>query len=177
MIDGGEGVAKILVCEDDVDLNKFASSHLSERGYEVFSAFDGDEALSMILGGGYSLLLADIMMPRMNGFELARRLREEKCTIPIIFMTARDDKASQMFGYELGIDDYIVKPFDMDVLALKISALLRRVKIESEKKISIGNFYMNEEERAALDALFDATARKQNLQDLHDTLLSFFWGE
>jgi DNA-binding response OmpR family regulator len=90
------------------------------------------------------------MMPVMNGFELARRLRDEGCNIPIIFMTARDDKASQMFGYELGIDDYIVKPFDIDVLSLKISALLRRAKIENEKKLVVGNFYMNIEERAAL---------------------------
>lgn len=143
-------MAKILICEDDRDLNKFASSHLSERGYDVTSAFDGDEALRLILDGDYSLLLSDIMMPVMNGFELARRLRDEGCNIPIIFMTARDDKASQMFGYELGIDDYIVKPFDIDVLSLKISALLRRAKIENEKKLVVGNFYMNIEERAAL---------------------------
>ena len=142
-------MAKILVCEDDVDLNKFASSHLSERGYEVCSAFDGEEALSIILDGDVELLLADIMMPKMNGFELARELRERSCNIPIIFMTARDDKASQMFGYELGIDDYVVKPFDMDVLSLKISALLRRSKIDNERKISVGNFYMNADERVA----------------------------
>ena len=143
-------MAKILVCEDDVDLNKFASSHLSERGYEVCSAFDGEEALSIILDGDVELLLADIMMPKMNGFELARELRERSCNIPIIFMTARDDKASQMFGYELGIDDYVVKPFDMDVLSLKISALLRRSKIDNERKISVGNFYMNADERVAM---------------------------
>ncbi len=142
-------MAKILVCEDDVDLNKFASSHLSERGYEVCSAFDGEEALSIILDGDVELLLADIMMPKMNGFELARELRERGCNIPIIFMTARDDKASQMFGYELGIDDYVVKPFDMDVLSLKISALLRRSKIDNERKISVGNLYMNADERVA----------------------------
>lgn len=143
-------MTKILICEDDVDLNSFASSHLTERGYDVTSAFDGDEALALISSGEYSLLLSDIMMPKINGFELARRLRDEGCNIPIIFMTARDDKASQMFGYELGIDDYIVKPFDIDVLSLKISALLRRAKIENEKKIVVGNLYMNLEERVAL---------------------------
>lgn len=142
-------MAKILVCEDDIDLNRFAASHLAERGYEVFSAYDGDEALRELLTGSYELLLSDIMMPRLNGFELARRLREAGNSIPIIFMTARDDKASQMFGYELGVDDYIVKPFDIDVLALKISAILRRVKIESDKQINIGNFSMNTEERVA----------------------------
>lgn len=163
-------MAKILVCEDDVDLNKFASSHLADRGYDVACAYDGEQALGMILNGDFSLLLADIMMPRMNGFELARRLREEKCDIPIIFMTARDDKASQMFGYELGIDDYIVKPFDMDVLSLKISAILRRSKIESERKISIGNFYMNTEERVATLAGEEISLTKREFDILYKML-------
>ena len=143
-------MAKILVCEDDRDLNAFASSHLVKCGYQVDCAFDGEEAFNMLLSDEYSLLLSDIMMPGMSGFELAGRLRERGNNIPIIFMTARDDKASQMFGYELGIDDYIVKPFDIDVLALKISALLRRARIDDERLIEIGNFNMRLEERVAM---------------------------
>ncbi len=95
------------------------------------------------------MLLSDIMMPRMDGYELAENARLINDKLPIIFMTAKDDKVSQMRGYRIGIDDYVVKPFDMDVVLMKIAALLRRVRIEQEKEISIGNFTMNSEEHSA----------------------------
>lgn len=88
-------------------------------------------------------------MPRMDGFELAENVRLTDKTTPIVFMTAKDDKPSKLYGYKIGIDDYIVKPFDVDVLMLKVAALLRRAKIESDKTITVGNFIMNAEERTA----------------------------
>lgn len=140
---------KVFVVEDDLDLNRFVSSSLRSVGYEVVSCFDGLEALEKLDEEKCDLLLTDIMMPRMNGFELAESVRSTDKTTPIIFMTAKDDKASKMLGYNVGIDEYVTKPFDIDVLLMKIKAILRRAKIEAEKEISIGNFYMNVEERTA----------------------------
>lgn len=140
---------RILVVEDDSDLNRFVCSGLRDRGYDVTSAHDGLSALEKLEDIKFDMLLTDIMMPRMDGFELAESVRAVDRDIPIIFMTAKDDKASKLLGYNIGIDDYVVKPFDIDVLAMKISALLRRAKIESEKEIRIGNFIMNSEERVA----------------------------
>ena len=140
---------KILVAEDDKDLNRFVSLSLRAHGYEVTSCYNGAQALDMNEKTRFDLLLTDIMMPGMDGFELAENIRTINADIPIIFMTARDDKASKMLGYSIGIDDYVTKPFDIDVLIMKISAILRRVKIESTKEIRIGNFLMNSDERSA----------------------------
>lgn len=142
-------MAKLLVVEDDKDLNRILCHTLRDKGYDVVSAENGLEALEKTEKTKFDMILTDIMMPKMDGFALADSIRSVDKDIPIIFMTARDDKASKIFGYSIGIDDYIVKPFDMDVLAAKISAILRRVKIENEKELIIGNFKMNSEERSA----------------------------
>lgn len=136
---------RILVAEDDKDLARFVSVCLRRQGYEVVTAADGIEALECMESAKFDMLLTDIMMPRMDGFELAESIRLTDKSLPIIFMTAKDDKPSQMLGYNLGIDDYVIKPFDMDVLQMKISALLRRAQIETEKELRVGNFLMNAE--------------------------------
>lgn len=143
-------MAKILVTEDDRDLNRIVTSFLIGLGYETVSAYDGKEAMTKYESERFDILLTDIMMPKMDGFELAESIRRVDAEIPIIFMTAKDDKASKMFSLGIGVDDYIVKPFDLDVLAIKISAILRRAKIEKEREISIGNLKMNSEERTAI---------------------------
>lgn len=140
---------RIFVVEDDKDLNRFVSTSLRNAGYDVVCCFDGLEALEKMDEFKCDLLLTDIMMPRMNGFELAESVRSCDKTTPIIFMTAKDDKPSKMLGYNIGIDEYVTKPFDMDILLMTIKAILRRAKIETEKEITIGNFYMNVEERTA----------------------------
>lgn len=142
-------MAKILVAEDDRDLNRIVSSYIANSGHSVTSVFDGKEALSRYESERFDMILTDIMMPRLDGFELAEAIRITNKEIPIIFMTAKDDKASKMFGYNIGVDDYVVKPFDLDVLAIKISAILRRVKIDGDKEITLGNFKMNSDERTA----------------------------
>jgi len=142
-------VARILVVEDDIDLNKILTRSLISRGYEVISAQNGQDALDKTEDQSYDMIITDIMMPKMDGFELAQSVRAVNKDIPIIFMTARDDKPSKIFGYSIGIDDYVVKPFDMDVLIMKIGAILRRTKIEAQNELSIGNFRMNREERSA----------------------------
>ena len=140
---------KILVAEDDKDLNRLVCTSLRNEGYDVTSCFDGEDALEKTERVRFDMVLTDIMMPRMDGFALAKTIRSFDKNVPIIFMTAKDDKPSKMFGYSIGIDDYVTKPFDMDVLTLKIGAVLRRAKIETEKQIKIGNFTMNTEEHTA----------------------------
>ena len=140
---------RILVVEDDKAMNGLVSTYLRDNGYEVKSCYDGIEALNALEQNRYAMIISDVMMPRMDGFELAENLRLTDKTTPIVFMTAKDDKPSKLYGYKIGIDDYIVKPFDVDVLMLKVAALLRRAKIESDKTITVGNFIMNAEERTA----------------------------
>lgn len=140
---------KIFVVEDDVDLNRFVCNSLRNANYEVVSCFDGLEALEKMDVEKCDLLLTDVMMPKMNGFELAESVRATDKTMPIIFMTAKDDKPSKMLGYNIGIDEYVTKPFDIDILLVTIKAILRRAKIETEKEICTGNFCMNAEERTA----------------------------
>ena len=142
-------MAKILVVEDDHDLNRLMRTYLRGDGFDVCACFDGVEALEKLETDKFDMVLTDIMMPRMDGFELAENIRSIDKSVPIVFMTAKDDKPSKMLGYRLGIDDYIVKPFDLDVLLMKVGAILRRAKIQTEKEISVGNLRMNVEERTA----------------------------
>lgn len=144
-----ERLAKILVVEDDQDLNRIITKSLRDRGYDVTSAVDGLDALEKTEGVKFDMILTDIMMPKMDGFELAESIRAVDREIPIVFMTAKDDKPSKMLGYSIGVDDYIVKPFDIDILIMKIGTILRRAKIEAERELEIGNFRINSEERSA----------------------------
>lgn len=143
-------MVRILVCEDEVALNNLVSRYLSDEGHEVVSCLNGQEGLNALESGTFNLIITDIMMPKVDGFKLAEGVRLIDKTTPIIFMSAKDDKPSKMYGYKLGIDDYITKPFDIDELVMKVSAILRRAKIESQKEITIGNFTMNTEEHSAI---------------------------
>lgn len=142
-------MAKILIAEDDRDLNRLVSITLRNNGFEVTSCFDGNEALDEFEKNKYDVLLTDVMMPNMDGFDLAQNVRQLDKNVPIVFMTAKDDKQSKMLGYALEIDDYVTKPFDVDLLVLKLKAILRRAKIKNDKELVVGNFCMNEEERVA----------------------------
>ncbi len=142
-------MVKILVVEDDRALNGFVATCLRDSGYDVTACYDGEEGLNAYAEGQYALVISDIMMPKMDGFALAANIRATDKKTPILFMSAKDDKPSQLYGYKIGVDDYVVKPFDMDVLTMKIAALLRRAKIADEGQITIGNLTMNSEEHGA----------------------------
>ena len=140
---------KILVVEDDKAINGLVCTYLRQKGYETTSCYDGEEALRALEEGAYSMIISDIMMPKMDGFELAESVRITDKQIPILFMTAKDDKPSKLFAYTLGVDDYVVKPFDMDVFLLKVAALLRRAGIAEKRQLTVGNLTMNDEEHTA----------------------------
>lgn len=140
---------RILYVEDDHDLNMITTSYLKKSGYFVTSYSNGLDAVNDIYENKYDIILTDIMMPLCDGFELARMVREFDKEIPIIFMTARDDKPSKQLGYKVGIDDYIVKPLDLDELILKLEAIARRLKIGMTEELVIGNLKMNNEEHTA----------------------------
>mgnify|MGYP005772634099 FL=1 len=141
---------KILVVEDEGELNKTVCSYLNQNGYETVGCLSANEAYDAMYGGTmFDLIISDIMMPGVDGFEFAENVRELNQEIPILFMTARDDFASKRRGFKAGIDDYMVKPVDLDELLLKIEALLRRAKIAASKKLTVGSLTLDAEEHMA----------------------------
>ncbi len=140
---------KILVVEDDKDLNKTVCSFLNHSGYEAVGCLSANEAYDALYETVFDLIISDIMMPGTDGFEFARTVRTQNENIPILFMTARDDMASKQRGFRIGVDDYMVKPIDLDELFLRIGALLRRAKIAASRKLEIGSFVMDADEHTA----------------------------
>lgn len=140
---------KILIVEDDKELNRTVCTFLNQSGYEAFGCFNGEEAYDILYKNVFDLIVSDIMMPGVDGYEFAKNVRELNNDIPILFMTARDDIASKQRGFRIGVDDYMVKPIDLDELFLRIGALLRRAKIASSRKLEIGSFLMDADEHTA----------------------------
>lgn len=139
----------ILVVEDDQDLNQAVCRHLNARGYQTTGVLKATDAFDQLYASHVDLIISDIMMPGMDGFEFAETVREQDKNIPILFMTARDDFTSKERGYHLGIDDYLVKPIDLNELVLHVEALLRRANIAAEKKLVVGNLVLDEDEMSA----------------------------
>lgn len=156
---------KILVVEDDKELNRTVCAFLNQSGYEAVGCLDANSAYDAMYGNTFDLIVSDIMMPNIDGFEFAKTVRELNEDIPILFMTARDDFASKQRGYRIGIDDYMVKPVDLDELFLRIGALLRRAKIASSHRLEIGKLVLDVDERTAvLDGEeISLTAREFNI--------------
>ena len=140
---------KILVVEDDKELNRTVCSFLNHSGYNATGCLNATEAYDALYGSIFDLIVSDIMMPGVDGFEFAKNVRELNENIPILFMTARDDIASKQRGFRIGVDDYMVKPIDLDELFLRIGALLRRAKIAANRKLEIGDFIMDADEHTA----------------------------
>lgn len=141
---------QILVVEDDKDLNRTVCSFLNQSGYQAVGCHDANEAYDAMYGKSLDLIISDIMMPETDGYEFAKTVRFLNEDIPILFMTARDDFASKQKGYRIGIDDYMVKPIDLDELFLRIGALLRRAKIANYHRLEIGKLVMDMDERTAV---------------------------
>lgn len=140
---------KILIVEDDRELNRTVCSFLNHSGYEAIGCENANDAYDALYDNMFDLIVSDIMMPGVDGFEFARTVRELNENIPILFMSARDDIASKQRGFRIGVDDYMVKPIDLDELSLRIGALLRRAKIASSRKLEVGSFTMDADEHTA----------------------------
>ena len=120
----------ILVVGDDVKLNQIVCTYLNDSGFSAKGCLSAKEAYEEMYNNLYELIISDIMMPEIDGFEFARTVRQVNKTIPILFMSAKDDLPSKQKGFLLGIDDYMVKPIELDELLLRVRALLRRANIE-----------------------------------------------
>lgn len=133
----------ILVLEDDAVLNKSLCTYLNDSGFSAKGFLNANDAYDAMNGGMFDLIISDIMMPGIDGFEFAENVRRINQQIPILFMSARDDLPAKQKGFRLGIDDYMVKPIDFEELLLRVRALLRRANIEMEKKLVVGNLSLD----------------------------------
>ena len=133
---------RILAVEDDLDIQELLKNFLQQAGYNVVLASDGVEALSLFHGGVFDLVLLDIMLPKIDGFGVCELIRKES-NLPILMLTALDSEEDQIKGFDLKIDDYITKPFSMQILLRKISAVLRRVTDIDEHKLTYGKITLD----------------------------------
>ncbi|MCM1539727.1 MAG: response regulator transcription factor [Blautia sp.] len=156
---------KILVVEDDKGINHTVCAFLNRNGYETVGCSSAAEGYNAMYGNSFDLIISDIMMPGADGYEFAQTVWMLNEDIPILFMTARDDLASKQKGYRIVIDDYMVKPVDLDELLLRIGALLRRAKIANTHRLEIGNLRLDMEERTAVHGgrEISLTAREFNI--------------
>lgn len=129
---------KILVVEDNTELSKLFCRVLTREGYTPLEAQDGMEALDILDNEYVDLIITDIMMPRMDGIELVRELRDARYTLPVLMITAKDTFADKQQSFNAGVDDYMVKPVDVNEMMLRVKALLRRAKIVNERKLTFG---------------------------------------
>lgn len=133
----------ILVVEDDIKLNQIVCTYLNDSGFATKGCLNARAAYDEMYNNLYDLIISDIMMPEIDGFEFARTVRTVNKTIPILFMSAKDDLPSKKKGFSLGIDDYMVKPVELDELLMRVRALLRRANIEVERKLTVGNLVLD----------------------------------
>ena len=136
----------VLVVEDDVRFNQIVCASLNAAGYAVQGCTNASEAFDALHDSGADIIISDIMMPGIDGFEFVEDVRRINKRIPILLMTARDDLSAKRQGFRAGIDDYMVKPIDLDELLLRIEALLRRARIEDEKRLTVGKTVLDAEE-------------------------------
>lgn len=140
---------KILVLEDDRDLNRTVCTFLKANGYDAIGSPDANDAYDVLYENVVDLIISDIMMPGVDGFEFVRTVRETNRQVPILFMTARDDFSAMQRGYRVGIDDFMVKPIDLEELLLRIGALLRRAGIAASRRLAVGRLLMDADARTA----------------------------
>ena len=139
------GKIKILLAEDDQNLGSILKDFLKIKNYDVVHAFDGKEAFDLFLTSDFNICVFDIMMPKLDGFNLAKQIRESGSKIPVIFLTAKSLSEDKIEGFKIGADDYITKPFNTEELLLRIEAIMRRVNSDSGKadfsdKFMIGKY-------------------------------------
>ena len=149
MLRGRIIMVRVLVVEDDARLNQIVCASLRAAGYEAIGCANAAQATDALHGDGADIIISDIMMPGVDGFEFVSEVRSVNRHIPILLMTALDDMSAKRRGFGAGIDDYMVKPIDVDEMLLRIEALLRRARIKAEKRLVVGSTVLDAEERSA----------------------------
>ena len=140
----------ILVVEDDAKLNQLVCTYLNDSGFNAKGCSRASEAYDLMYNNLYDLIISDIMMPEIDGFEFAETVRQVNKHIPILFMSSRDDLPAKQKGFRLGIDDYMVKPLELDELLLRVRALLRRANIEVDRRITAGGLTLDADAMSAV---------------------------
>lgn len=181
-------MVQILVVEDDLNLNEIVCTHLASHGFQVDGAPNANDAFNLMATNLYDIVISDIMMPDIDGFEFAKRVRKINRTIPILFMTAKDDFVSKQKGFEIGIDDYMVKPVNLEELVWRIQALIRRAHIDESNQLTIGDLVMDKSSMVVKlkDSEIPTTVREFNIlfkllsfpnrTFSREQLLDEFWG-
>ena len=139
----GRNMVNILVLEDDAKLNQTVCTYLNDSGFQAKGCLNANDAYEEMYNNLYELIVSDIMRPETDGFAFAETVRRVNKHVPILFMSAKDDLPSKQKGFQLGIDDYMVKPIELDELLLRVRALLRRANIEMERKLVVGNLELD----------------------------------
>ena len=134
---------KILIIEDDKEINEALKEGLEDESYAVDSCFDGEDGYHTAMAEEYDLIILDVMLPSMNGFEVCKKLRAEKNTTPILMLTARGQSQDVVRGLDFGADDYLPKPFNFDVLLAHMRAILRRPSQKLEEVLRVGDLVLN----------------------------------
>ena len=129
---------KIIVIDDDINLNFLIAKVLTKNGYQVFQCYNANSAYDVLDKNYIDLIITDIMMPGIDGYKFTESLRREKIDIPILMITAKEEFKDKVMGFNVGADDYLVKPINLEELLLRVGAILRRAKINNEKKVAIG---------------------------------------
>jgi len=142
-------MVRILVLEDDANLNRMVCTFLNDSGFETTGCLHANDAYDEMYNNLYDMIISDIMMPDIDGFEFAETVRKVNKTIPILFMSAKDDLPSKKKGFQIGIDDYMVKPVELDEMLFRVKALLRRANIEMSRKITMGNLTLDADAMSA----------------------------
>lgn len=156
-------MVNILVVEDDVSLNQLVCTYLNDCGFNAKGCLNANSAYEEMYNSLYNLIISDIMMPDIDGYEFAETVRQINKHIPILFMSAKDDLISKKKGFQLGIDDYMVKPIILEELLMRVRALLRRANVEMDRKLVIGNLELDE----------DAVSAKVNGEEISVTTREF----
>lgn len=186
---------QILVVEDDPDIGQLVEMHLTESGYKVDRAMDGQSGLEKALEGDYSLVILDVMLPRMDGLEVCKQIRAEKKSLPILMLTSRSEEFDKVLGLELGADDYVTKPFSLRELMARVKAMIRRVNAvkedsneDSPTEFSFADLTINMEKRKVTRSgtVVELTAKEFDLLALfaqnpgraysRQELLDIVWG-
>lgn len=142
-------MVNILVVEDDKNLNQIVCTYLNDSGFHAKGCLNAMDAYDEMYNNLYELIISDIMMPEVDGFEFADNVRRVNKTIPILFMSAKDDLNSKKRGFQIGIDDYMTKPIELEELLIRVRALLRRANIETERKLVVGNLVLDADAMSA----------------------------